>query len=807
MTDLWLDLRQAIRHCRRAPVMAAVIVGSLTLGIGANTAVFSFVNAIQFRPLPVADERTLVDVSEWSATELCAGCGVGTSYPGFLEWRERSRSFSAIGAYKEAAYAISGAGEPARTGGALVSAGLFPMLGVHPVSGRGIAPDDERPAAAPVVLISDLLWRNRFGSRRDVLGETLKIDGHAHTIIGIMPPGFRWPEFAQLWRPLGPGAVNWPRTDRSLTVVARLAPDSDLQRAATEVRALASAQAAANPVTNARWTTQVTSLRAGMTGETAVASAVFLSAVGFVLLIACANVANLLLARAAVRQKEIAVRVALGARRWRLIRQFLTESVLLSTLGGLVGLAIAFGGLVLLKAFIPENISQTREISIDLRVLGFTFLVSIATGLIFGLAPAVQAARFNQIDTLKEGGRDAATGGAGKRLRGLLVMAEVAISLVLLIGAGLLINSFLRLRNVDPGFRADNLLTMRVVLPDVKYETMDRRSAFYTDLINRVQSLAGVRSAAVTTNLPLYRQGNSISIGIEGRPAPPPGQELIVVTRIVSPGYFDTMSIPLLQGRQLSEQDAKTTPRVVVISETMGRRYWPGEDVVGKRISLGRIRKPEDWFQVVGVVKDVRQFELTAEPKPQMYLTYRQAGFFDARDLVVKTDVEPASMAATVRNAVWELDKDQPVSNIQTMEEILADSIARQRFSMLLLAIFAAVALVLAGVGIYGVMSYSVAQRTHEIGIRMALGAQTGAVLKLAVGYGMKLVLAGLVIGLIAAFALTRVMSTLLFGVTATDPATFTLISLLLIAVAVIASYIPARRATRVNPIIALRYE
>jgi putative ABC transport system permease protein len=464
-------------------------------------------------------------------------------------------------------------------------------------------------------------------------------------------------------------------------------------------------------------------------------------------------------------------------------------------------------GLIVLKAFIPENISQARAISIDYKVLGFTLLVSVLTGLIFGLAPALQSIRFNQAETLKEGGRDAATGGSGKRLRSLLVMAEVAISLVLLIGAGLLINSFLRLRNVDPGFRAENLLTMKIVLPEPKYEKRVQRSAFYTDVIQRVQSLPGVRSAAVTTNLPLYRQGNSISISIEGRPAPPPGQEDIIVTRIISPGYFDTMSIPLLKGRQLTDQDTDNSPNVVVISEGMARRYWPGEEAVGKRIAVGRVESPEDWIQVVGVVKDVRQFELTADPKPQMYLTHRQFGFFDAQDLVVKTDVDSASMASAVRKAVWEIDKDQPVSNIRAMETILADSIARQRFSMLLLAIFATVALVLAGVGIYGVMSYSVAQRTHEIGIRMALGAQTSAVLKLAVGYGLKLVAAGIAIGLVAAFALTRVMATLLFGVTATDPTTFTLISLLLVAVAAIASYIPARRATRVNPIIALRYE
>ena len=485
----------------------------------------------------------------------------------------------------------------------------------------------------------------------------------------------------------------------------------------------------------------------------------------------------------------------------------MTESVLLSSLGGIVGLVIAYTGLLLIRAFIPENISQAREISLDLKVLGFTLFVSVATGVIFGLAPAIQAVRFNQSETLKEGGRDAATGGSGKRLRSVLVMAEVAISLVLLIGAGLLINSFLRLRNVDPGFRTDNLLTMKIVLPQPKYEEFERRQAFYTDLVQRVESLAGVRSAAVTTNLPLYRQGNSIGIRIEGKPDPPPGQENIAVTRIISPGYFDTMTIPLLSGRKLTDQDTATTPNAAVISEAMARRFWPNEDPIGKRFATGRITSDEDWVNVVGVVKDVRQFELTAEPRPQMYLSYRQAGFFPLDDLVVKTDVDPSGMAATVRKTVWEIDKDQPVSDIRTMEEILAASIARQRFSMLLLAIFAGVAMVLAGVGIYGVMSYSVAQRTHEIGIRMALGAQTSAVLKLAVGYGMMLVSIGIVIGLIAAFGLTRLMSTLLFGVTATDPMTFTLISILLVCVAAIASYIPARRATKVDPIIALRYE
>ena len=806
VADLLHDLRYAVRLQRKNPGFTIVAVIALALGIGANTAIFSVVNTVLLRPLPYKDPERLVMVWE-DATRH----GYPRDTPAaanFVDWRDQNQVFDAMSAIADTSFNLTGSGEPERLEGRRVSASLFPLLGVEPQLGRVFTAAEDQPGAQRVVLLSYALWQRRFGGDPGIVGKALTLNGESHIVTGVMPARFQFPSSDdQAWVPIALTQQEAGNRNRHyLQVLARLKPGVSLAQAQGEISTIAARLQQQYPQSNAELGAAVQPLHEHLVGDIKPALLVLLGAVGLVLLIACANVANLLLARAAVRQKEIAVRVALGARRWRLMRQFLTESVLLSSLGGLVGLAVAYGGLVLLKAFIPDNISQARDISIDFKVLGFTFLVSVATGLIFGLAPAMQAARFNQAETLKEGGRDAATGGGGKRLRGLLVTAEVAISLVLLIGAGLLINSFLRLRNVDPGFRADNLLTMKIVLQP-KYREMERRSAFYTDLINRVQSLAGVRSAAVTTNLPLYRQGNSIGIGIEGQPAPPPGQERIVVTRIVSPGYFDTMSIPLLMGRKLTEQDTETTPNAVVISETMARRYWPAEDPIGKSIAAGRITSPEDWIQVVGVVKDVRQFELNAEPKPQMYMAYRQAGFFEPRDLVVKTDVDPSSLAAPVRNAIWEIDKDQPVSNIQTMEEILADSIARQRFSMLLLAIFAAVALVLAGVGIYGVMSYSVAQRTREIGIRMALGAQTGAVLKLAVGYGMKLVLAGLVIGLIAAFALTRVMSTLLFGVTATDPATFTLISLLLIAVAVVASYIPARRATRVNPIIALRYE
>jgi putative ABC transport system permease protein len=806
-TDFVQDLRYAGRMQRKNPGFTIVAVIALALGIGANTAIFSVVNTVLLRPLPYKDPERLAMVWEDASKH-----GYPRDTPAaanYIDWRDQNTTFEGMAAIADESFNLTGAGDPERLEGRLVSANLFPLLGVEPQLGRPFTAPEDQPGSNRVVVLSYGLWQRRFGGDNSIVGKTLNLNGDTYTVVGVMPARFQFPSSDdELWVPIAFTAQQAANRNRHyLQVVGRLKPGVSLEQAQTEMSTIAARLQQQYPESNADLGAAVTSLHEHLVGDIRPALLILLGAVGLVLLIACANVANLLLARAAVRQKEIAVRVALGARRGRLIRQFLTESVLLATVGGVVGLGIAYGGLILLRAFIPENISQAREISMDLKVLGFTFLVSVITGLIFGLAPALQAARFNQTETLKEGGRDSATGSGGKRIRGLLVMSEVAVSLVLLIGAGLLINSFLRLRNVDPGFSADNLLTMKFVLPEPKYSNFANRTAFYSDLVQRVEGLAGVKSAAVTTNLPLYRQGNSISFSIEGRPAPPPGQEQIVVTRIVSPGYFETMSIPFLSGRQFTDQDTSTTPRVVVISETMARRYWPGEDPVGKRIGAGRIQRPEDWIQVIGVVKDVRQFELTAEPRPQMYLSYRQAGFFAPRDLVVKTDVDPASLAATVRKTVWEIDKDQPVSNIKTMEEILLDSIARQRFSMLLLAIFAAVALILAAVGIYGVMSYSVAQRTHEIGIRMALGAQTGAVLKLAVGYGLKLVIAGVVIGLIAAFALTRVMSTLLFGVTATDPTTFALISLLLIGVAAVASYIPARRATKVDPIIALRYE
>ncbi len=809
LRDLWQDLRYSLRTLVKNPGFTAVAVIALALGIGANSAIFSVVNTVLLRPLPYKDPERLVMVWE---DDTKGGYPRDTpAAANYVDWRDQNQVFEGMAAMADADFNLTGTGDPERLEGKLVSASFFPLLGVEPQLGRVFLPEEDRPGANNVVLLSHGLWQRRFGSDPNVIGKPVTLNGGTGTVVGVMPPQFQHPgEKAELWVPIGfTPEQEASRGRHYLKVLARMKPGVTLGQAQAEMNTIAARLQQQYPDQNKDLGATVNSLHEYVAGDIRPALLVLLGAVGFVLLVACANVANLLLARAAARQKEIAIRVALGASRFRLVRQFLTESILLAALGGGVGLLLSLWGVGLLQAFIPQSISQVKSVAIDGKVLVFTLLVSLLTGLIFGLAPATQASNFNLNETLKEGGRDSAAGSRGNRIRGLLVVAEVAVSLLLLIGAGLLINSFLRLRSVDPGFRTDNLLTMEVVLPGTKYSDPARRAAFYTDLLRRVEALPGVKSAAVTTNLPLYPQGNSISFSIEGRPDPATGRKPTVVTRVISPQYFSTMGIQFLQGRQLSEQDKADSPAVAVISETFARRFWPNEDPLGKRITPGRADStdPDDWITIVGVAKDVRQFELDAEPKPQMYLSYEQAGFFEPNDLVVSTSVEPLSLAPAVRKAVWEVDKDQPVSNVKTMEDILSGSIARQRFSMLLLGIFAGLALVLAAVGIYGVVSYSVAQRTREIGLRMALGAQAADVVKMVVGQGLKLVLIGVAFGLAAAFVLTRVMSSLLFGVSATDPLTFIIISLVLVGVALVASFIPARSATKVDPMIALRAE
>jgi putative ABC transport system permease protein len=805
--DLSQDLRYGLRMLLKNPGFTLVAIIALALGIGANTAIFSVVNTVLLRPLPYKDPDRLAMVWEENSKQGFPRDTPATA--NYIDWRDQNHVFESMAAMNEVSFNLTGTGEPERIDGRFVSASLFQLLGVDPQFGRAFRPEEDRPGANHVVILSNGLWQRRFGSDPAIIGRTINLDAESFTVVGVMPRNFQFPSRRdQFWVPIAFDAKQaGNRESHYLEVIARIKPGITLQQARAEMTTIATRLQQQYPATNTSIGAVVTPLHEHVVGDIKPALLVLLGAVAFVLLISCANVANLLLARAAVRQKEIALRLALGASRSRMTRQFLTESMLLSAFGGGAGLLLSILGLDLLKRFIPPNISQVQAIAIDAKVLLFTLLISVATGLLFGLAPAAQMANSDLNDTLKETGRDSAAGTHGTRIRGFLIISEVAVSFLLLIGAGLLINSFIRLRHVDPGFRPENLLTMKIVLPPTRYPDKERRSLFYDELLRRVETLPGVASAAVATNLPLTSNGDSLGIAIEGRADPAPDRMPIVITRVVSPGYFKTMSIPLIEGRVFTEGDKADSPPAVVISETTARRFWPGENSLGKQIKVGYSGSPNPWMTVVGVVKDVRQFDLITEPKLQMYLPHPQVEFFEPRALVIRANFDPLTLAGTVRQTVWGIDKDQPVSDISSMEEIVSDSVARQRFSMLLLGVFAGLALILAAVGIYGVMSYSVAQRTREIGIRMALGAQRSDVLKMTIGHGLRLVLTGVAIGLAAAFVLTRVMSTLLFGVSSTDPLTFISISIVLIGVAVLASYVPALRATRVDPMFALRYE
>ena len=770
------------------------------------------VNAVLLRPLPYPAPEQLVWI--WGTNPLNDIPKENASYPDYADRKQQAQSFQAMGGFAQTSPILTGGeGEPERLPGAVVMGDLFTALGVEPALGRKFLPEEMEAGKNRVVILSHALWQRRFGGDPNIIGQQIQISGNANTVIGIMPANFQDPipeatKVVQLWLPLAVSdGMRQSRRGDFLNVIARLKPGVKLEAVRAEMTGIAARLEKQYPATNTQWGVIVQPLHETLTGDVRPALLILLSAVAFLLLIACANVANLLLARASSRQREIAIRAALGASRGRVVRQLLTENIVLSLCGGGLGLIFAGWGIHALLALSPGNIPRLGSIAIDRQVLFFTLGVSLVTGLLFGLVPAFTASRPDLNNTLKEGGRSAAEGAGGRRLRNALAVTEIALSLVLLVGAGLLIRSFIRLQEVRPGFNPQHLLCVDLSLPSAKYKEDQQTVNFFDQLLGSLGQQPGIQSAAVSEGFPLGGGANFLAFAVEGRVLAPTDRTPDAETRAVSPDYFRTMQIPLRSGRFLNEHDVAGQPAAIVVSETLEKKYFPGQDPVGKRVTFGDPQaKDVQWYTVVGVVADVRGISLNEDPYGQLYTSYRQTPR-RSLTLVVQTAGEPTTMLGTIREKIWALDRQQPLYNVRTAEEVLGKSIARPRFNMLLITILASVALVLAAVGIYGVISYSVTQRTHEIGVRMALGASAADVLKLVVGQGMILAGAGVVLGLLAAFAVTRIMATLLFGVTATDPVTYFGLAFLIGIIALLACYIPARRATKVNPVTALRAE
>jgi putative ABC transport system permease protein len=802
MATLLRDVRYAVRVLSKSPGFTTVALVALALGIGANTAIFTVVNAVLLRALPFKDPDRLVMV--WEKQPQVKRPNVVNSW-NFLDWRARNRVFEKIAALHQLPLNLSSDGEPEQVIALRVSADFFPILGVNPIAGRVFLPEEDTPAGSHSTLLSYGLWQRRFGGDPNIVGRRVQINTQSYAIVGVMPPGFAFPAVkADLWIPIAINPVAAQRDGRNFSTVARLKPGVTLAQAQAEMESIAQKLAEERPRMNAKWSATVVPLKEQAVGEVRTALLVLLAAVGFVMLIACANIANLLLMRATGRRREISIRAALGAARSRIVRQLLVESVLLSTCGGILGLLTAMWGVRALLSLIPQDIPLPRmgEIRMDAAVFAFTLLLSFATGLLFGLVPAWQISRTDLQEGLRQGGRSGA--GGGRRLRGALVIGEIAVALLLLIGAGLMIRSFVRLRNVSPGFQPERVLTMRLMIFQFSFQEAARQAAFLDQILTGVRNLPQVRAAASIHFLPLSGAHSGTGYFRADRPAPPPGSTTGGAVSVITPDYFRTMGIPLIKGRDFDARDRLDATPVLIISQTAAKLFYPNEDPIGHQLTVSWSGKNPR--EIIGVAGDVRHDGLNYEPQPTIYLAYAQNPLVFA-NVVVRSSADPAALARAIQSEIHAVDRNQPVSEVKTMDTVLSESVARPRLESVLLAMFAALALILACVGIYGVISYSVSQRTQEIGLRMALGAQPRNVLRLVLGEGMLLALAGVAAGLIAARLLTRYLATLLFGVTVTDPVIFAGVSALLLAVSVLACYIPARRATRVDPMVALRYE
>jgi predicted permease len=810
MDSIIKDIRYGVRGLLKHPGFTAIVVITLALGIGASTAIFSVVDSVLLRRLPYRTAERIVAIQEYGKD----GKRGQVTSANFLDWRAQNTVFEQLAAIKTTTANLALSDHAERIDLAQTNANFFDVFGITPQYGRLFIPSDEQAGHDPVVVVSNALWQRRFAADPSLVGKPITLDGTNYTVIGIAPPGFQYPDKTELWLPplrlvpeLFPGQdVTQNRRMGYLAAVALLKPGVSVQQAAGEMETITARLRQQYPDTNNTRFDRVVSLHEHVVGDTNKLLWLLLGAVTFVLLIGCANVANLVLASGASRQKEIAIRTALGASRWRVMRQLFTESTILALAGGAVGLLVAFWGLAAITKLLPADFPRLNEIHIDLRILGFTFAASVLTGILFGLVPALQISRPDVQETIRETGRGTSGSRRQNRFRQALIAAEVALSVVLLVGAGLLFRSFMRLQSVNTGFSSQQVLTATLTPAGPNYRNDSDFTNFYKRVIEKISAVPGVQDAGIINTLPLDK-GPTSGFRVEGRPVTTPDKWPSVNYRVVSPNYFRAMGIPVLQGRAYTDRDDQNAPRVMIVNQKLVRDIFPDENPIGKRITFGNVDNNQPvWWEIVGVVANVRSLELREEPAAELYFSLGQ-DYWSTMSLVVRSSVEPASLSGSLRQVVNEVDRSVPVSNVKTMDHIVSESITQPRFNLFLLGLFSTVAMLLSAAGIYGVTAYSVTQRTHELGIRLALGAQVSDVLKMILGQGMAVIGIGLVIGLAAAFALMRLLRSLLFGVGENDPLTFAAITLVLLLVALIACYIPARRATKVDPLVALRYE